>query len=169
MIANPRSAARALTLALLLTIIGGLAPAQAGTKMPAFTLDDVKTDEPVASSTFAGKAKLVVFFATWCMPCMQEVPALISLQEEYGPKGFTVIAISVDRRAMDVKRFLNRTEVNYPILMADKKIVKAFGGIPGLPTSFLVNSDDTVLKKMPGLRPHAQLEREINSVLSASE
>ncbi len=139
--------------------------ASAATRMPEFTLDDVKTGKPIPSFQFAGKAKLVVFFATWCMPCMQEVPALMSLQEEYGDEQFTVIAISVDRRSMDVVRFINRAEINYPVLMADKSIIRAFGGIPGLPTSFLINSKGIVLKKFPGLVPHALLEREIKAIL----
>ena len=149
-----------------LLLIGFLGQqAMAGAKMPAFSLKSAANGETIASSSFDGKAKLVVFFATWCMPCMQEVPTLISLQDEYGPQGFSVIAISVDRRAMDMQRFINRTNVNYPILMADKKIINSFGGIPGLPTTFLISPSGTVLKKYPGLVPHALLEREVKKIL----
>ena len=137
----------------------------AGTKMPSFSLASAQTGKMISSSQFAGKARLVVFFATWCMPCMQEVPALMSLQDEYGQDNFTVVAISVDRRLNDVKNFMNRAQVNYPVLLADRRVVNAFGGIPGLPTSFLVDSKGTVLKKYPGLVPHALLEREVKRLI----
>lgn len=144
-----------------------LAPgmAKAGSTMPSFSLPDAVTNTMVDSAAFAGKAKLVVFFATWCMPCMQEVPTLKSLQAEYGDDAFSVIAISVDERQANVVSFIEKNNINYPVLMFDRRIIADFGGIPGLPTTFLVDKDDAVLKKYPGLVPHALLEREVKRLL----
>ena len=140
-------------------------PLAASPKMPAFSLQSAATGKMVNSSRFEGKIRLVVFFATWCMPCMQEVPSLISLQDEFGKKNFTVVAISVDRRLNDVKNFMRRADVNYPVLLANRQVVDAFGGVPGLPTSFLVNSKGTVLKRYPGLVPHALLARDVKELM----
>lgn len=154
---------------LCISIFFGVGPAQAGAKMPHFNLADAATGQKIDSSTFAGKAKIVVFFATWCMPCMQEVPTLMSLQKEYGDHGFTVVAISVDNQADTVERFIKKNEVNYPVLLFNRQVIDDFGGIPGLPTLFIIDKDDNVLKKYPGLVPHALLEREVKSLLDIKE
>jgi thiol-disulfide isomerase/thioredoxin len=150
---------------LFLSVLLAASPALAGTKMPHFNLADAVTGQKIDSETYSGKAKLVVFFATWCMPCMQEVPALMSLQKEYGNDDFSVVAISVDNNQANVESFINKNEVNYPVLMFNERVVSDFGGIPGLPTTFMVDKDDNVLKKYPGLVPHALLEREVKRML----
>jgi thiol-disulfide isomerase/thioredoxin len=130
----------------LCLLLVGSQPLYATTPMPHFSLTDAVSGKMVDSDTFAGKAKLVVFFATWCPPCMQEVPILKQLQE-------------------DVQRFMQRSNVNYPVVMADRKVIKDFGGIPGVPVTFLVSKDGNVLRKYPGLVPHKLLEREVKKML----
>jgi thiol-disulfide isomerase/thioredoxin len=155
--------------ALALALLLGSGPATAATKMPPFNLVDAVSNQKVESSTYNGKAKLVVFFATWCMPCMQEVPALMSLQEEYGGDDFTVVAISADNQQKSVRNFISKQQVNYPVLMFTRQVVADFGGIPGLPTIFVVDKNDNVVKKYPGLVPHALLEREVKSLLAVED
>ncbi len=139
----------------------------AARKMPSFSLSDALTGDDVSSSTFAGKTLLVTFFATWCPPCMQEIPNLIDLQNEYGEKGFSVIGLSVDKGGVKlVKRLIERRSINYPVLMADSSTAKNFGGVVGIPTSFLVNSKGAVVKKYPGYVPHAVLENDINKIMN---
>ncbi len=136
------------------------------TSMPRFNLVDAESGKMVDSVSFEGKAKLVIFFATWCPPCMREVPILKQLQEEFGDEDFVVVALSVDRRVGDVQRFLKRSDVNYPVLMADRAVVQGFGGIPGVPVTFLVSKKGNVLRKYPGLVPHQLLEREVKKMLA---
>ncbi|MEN8256291.1 MAG: TlpA disulfide reductase family protein [Thermodesulfobacteriota bacterium] len=162
-----KNAPVAFLLLVLMAFHGGVA--MAGAKMPHFSLEDAATGKAVDSSTYAGKAKLVVFFATWCMPCMQEVPALVDLQKEYGEDGFTVIAISVDKRLDNVQSFIKKQQINYPVLIYDEQVISNFGGIPGLPTTFMVDKKDNVLKKYPGLVPHALLEREVKRMLEIKD
>lgn len=151
-------------LSLCLLLMGSQA-LQAATLMPHFSLPDAASGEMVDSESFNGKAKLVIFFATWCPPCMQEVPVLKRLQEEYGDKDLAIIALSVDRREADVQRFIERSQVNYPVLMANRAVVQDFGGIPGVPVTFLVSKEGHVLRKYPGLVPHKLLEREVLKML----
>lgn len=145
-------------------LIGGQS-LYAATPMPHFSLSDAESGKMVDSDSFGGKAKLVVFFATWCPPCMEEVPILKQLQEEYGQDDFTVVGLSVDQQVGDVQRFIKRIEVNYPVLMADRQVIKGFGGIPGVPVTFLVSKEGNVLRTYPGLVPHKLLEREVKKML----
>ncbi len=147
-------------------LLAGAHVLHAATEMPHFSLSEVESGQMVDSDTFAGKAKLVVFFATWCPPCMAEVPILKQLQEEYGNRGLAVVALSVDRRLRDVQRFVQKNDVNYSVLMADRTVIQDFGGIPGVPVTFLVNKSGHVLRKYPGLVPHKLLEREVKKMLS---
>lgn len=139
----------------------------AASKMPAFVLPNVVSGADVDSNTFAGKTLLVTFFATWCPPCMQEVPTLIELQQQYGDKGFSVVGLSVDQGGAGVvKRLVEKRSINYPVLLADAATARNFGGVVGIPTSFLVNSKGNVVKKYPGYVPHAVLENDIQKIMN---
>ncbi|MEN8190871.1 MAG: TlpA disulfide reductase family protein [Thermodesulfobacteriota bacterium] len=142
-------------------------PAYGATQMPSFSLADVVTGKKVDSSTFAGKTLLVTFFATWCPPCMQEVPTLIQLQNELADKGFSVVGLSVDKGGKGVvKKLVEQRSINYPILMADDSLPSKFGGVYGIPTSFLINSKGNVVKKYPGYVPHIILENDIKKIMN---
>lgn len=140
--------------------------ARAAITLPEFSLPSVVDGKTVDSKSFEGKALLITFFATWCPPCRQEVPTLIELHKEYGPQGFAVIGLSVDEGgAKLVAKLVEQEKINYPVLMADRSTAKDFGGVAGIPTSFLVNKKGHVVKKYPGYVPHALLERDIKAVL----
>jgi len=140
--------------------------AQAATKMPPFALPSVKDGSMVMSSGYQGKAMLINFFATWCPPCRKEIPDFIKLQKEYGPKGFTVIGISTDQGGTPlVDKFARKMEINYPILLSDSKTPAAFGGILGIPTSFLVNREGNVVKRYDGYVDHQTLVNDLNDIL----
>lgn len=151
-----------LALALLLA---GLRPAAAGEAMPGFSLSSAQDGKTVASGDFKGKALLVTFFATWCPPCRQEIPTLIQLQNDYAAKGFSVIGMSMDEEAAVVAKLIKKEEINYPVLMAKAKTAGDFGGIVGIPTSFLVNRAGEVVKRYPGYVPHSLLAKDIDSIL----
>jgi thiol-disulfide isomerase/thioredoxin len=141
--------------------------ASASKSMPSFSLPDVVTGDMVDSKDFDGKTLLVTFFATWCPPCMQEVPELISLQKQYAEKGFSVVALSVDQGGMGVvKKLVEKRSINYPVLLADSSTARNFGGVVGIPTSFLVNSKGHVVKKYPGYVPHTILENDIKRIMN---
>ncbi len=138
----------------------------AASKMPGFSLENVVTGKTVDSSVFKGKALLVTFFATWCPPCMQEIPDLIKLQDEYAAKGFSVLGLSVDQGGAGiVKKLVEKRSINYPVLLADGAIAREFGGVVGIPTSFLVNGKGQIVKKYPGYVPHMVLENDIQHVM----
>ncbi len=138
----------------------------AAVDMPAFALPTALDGKIVKSETFKGKAMLITFFATWCPPCRQEIPVLKKLHRKYGEQGFAVIGLSVDEAGPKVVAKLVKQEtINYPVVMADRSTARKFGGIVGIPTSFLVNKEGHVVKKYPGYIPHGMLEKDIKSVL----
>jgi peroxiredoxin len=135
----------------------------AATKMPSFSLPDAQNGKDVSSEGFTGKVLLVTFFATW----MQEVPTLIELQKEYGENGFSVLALSVDQGGPSVvAKLIQKRGINYPVLMADSQVSRDFGGVVGVPTSFLINKTGNVVKKYPGYVPHAVLENDIKKIMN---
>lgn len=140
--------------------------ASATTKMPAFVLESVVDGKDVDSVDFQGKALLVTFFATWCPPCLQEIPTLVELQQKFAAKGFSVIGLSVDQGGgLEVAKLVERQAINYPVLMADAETAENFGGVYGIPVSFLVNKSGNVVKRYPGLVPHSTLVKDVRSVL----
>ncbi|MCB2181695.1 MAG: TlpA family protein disulfide reductase [Desulfobulbaceae bacterium] len=134
--------------------------------MPEFSLKSAADGKTVKSEEFKGKVLLVTFWATWCPPCMQEIPSLIELQEEFGPEGFSVVAVSVDQGgSKPVKKIITKTGINYTVLMADSKITRDFGGIVGIPTSFLINKEGNIAKSYPGYVGHTILADDIKEML----
>ncbi len=153
---------------LLIIFIFSLVPAStmAAVEMPSFSLSDVVSGKQVDSSSFKGKALLVTFFATWCPPCRMEVPELKKLQENFGDKKFSVVAISVDQGGVaGVADFVARKKLNYPVLMASYKIISDFGGVYGIPTSFLVNTAGSVVKRYQGFVDYDTLKRDITRAI----
>lgn len=138
----------------------------AATKMPNFALVDVVSGKTVSSGTFEGKALFVTFFATWCPPCIKEVPTLIKMQNTYKDKGFSVIGLSVDQGGSKVvKNLVDKNSINYPVLMADDTTMQNFGGVYGIPVSFLINKHGNVVKKYTGYIAQSILEKDLNKVL----
>src|SRR5690242_2478146 len=94
----------------------------------------------VRSADFKGKVVILDFWATWCPPCRAEIPGLIELQKQYGKQGLAVIGVSVDQDgASAVKAFAQKFGMNYPVLLADPKVVQAYGGIEAIPTTFVID------------------------------
>ncbi len=138
----------------------------AATKMPSFALPDVVSGKTIHSSSFKGKALLITFFATWCPPCIQEIPTLIKMQDKYIEKGFSVIGLSVDQGSTNlVTKLVKKKSINYPVLMADNKTMQKFGGVYGIPVSFLVNKRGNVVKKYTGYIAKSILEKDLKKVL----
>lgn len=132
---------------------------------PEWTLKDVDERE-VSSSDFQGKIILVDFWATWCPPCKKMIPGLIELQKEYSEQGFEVVAISLDEGgAPAIKAFNKKYGVNYTSLLANADVLKAFGGIQNIPTSFLIDQNGQIVSKHVGFVGQERLASEIRKLL----
>lgn len=142
------------------------AQAWGAVNMPPFSLPAAVDGTVVTSEHYRGKAMLVTFFATWCPPCLQEIPTLKELHTKFYQQDFAVVALSVDEGGPSVvAQLVRQASINYPVLMADKRTTQDFGNIVALPTSFLVNKSGHVVKKYPGFVPRNLLEKDIESLL----
>ena len=112
-----------------------------------------------------GKVVLLNFWATWCGPCRMEVPDLVELQKKYQDR-LQVIGLVVDDADEDaVRKFAKRYGINYPIAMATDEMRFQFGGVPALPTSFIIDPQGRVVQKHIGLRDPELYELEVRALL----
>jgi thiol-disulfide isomerase/thioredoxin len=133
--------------------------------MPPFLVNDV-TGQVISSAAFRGKVVIVNFWATWCPPCREEIPELVDLQTRYKDQ-LQIIGVSVDEDvpASAVKRFADKFEINFPVVMASPALVREYEGASALPTNFVINRDGRVVQKHVGVFPEELYDLEIRSLL----
>jgi cytochrome c biogenesis protein CcmG/thiol:disulfide interchange protein DsbE len=136
---------------------------------PSFTLQDLNGKQ-VSLSDFKGKVVILDFWATWCPPCVKEVPHFVALYEQYKDKGFAIVGISVDRAGISVvKSFVEKYRVNYPVLMTDRQVEKAYGDITSIPTTFVIDSAGNIRRTYVGYRDKAVFEADVKTFLAEAE
>ncbi|MGD0326832.1 MAG: redoxin domain-containing protein, partial [Terriglobia bacterium] len=90
---------------------------------------------------YKGKVVVLDFWATWCEPCRIEIPGLVEMQDKYAKQGFSVIGISLDDEPGPVVEFYKEFKMNYPVAVGNQRVGELYGGIFGLPTTFLIGRD----------------------------
>jgi len=135
-------------------------------EIPAVTLDSF-AGGPFTLKAAEKDATLLVFWASWCGPCLMEIPALIRLHEKYGARSFQVVAINVDEpeKLDQAKRLAAKYGINYPTLIGSQETMRDFGGVQALPTSFLIGKDGRIREKLQGLRSEEELEQKVLALL----
>jgi thiol-disulfide isomerase/thioredoxin len=122
--------------------------------------------QSISSSNYAGKVIILDFWATWCGPCVAEIPDLISLQNQYGQDGLVVIGLSVDSAGTQVvSNFVQSNGVNYPVLMANSAVQNAFGGIEYIPSTFIIDRHNIIRASYVGGQTRATFENVIRPLL----
>ena len=132
---------------------------------PPFKLLDLNGNK-VSLSDFKDKVVILDFWATWCPPCVKEIPHFIELYKEYKNQGLAILGISVDRQGIGiVKAFNQKYKINYPILMADSQVVQAYGNISSIPTTFVIDPAGKIRRMYVGYRDKAVFEADIKTLL----
>ena len=146
----------------------GGTPGAVGTAAPSYALADLE-GKVVKNTDFLGKVVILDFWATWCPPCKAEIPHLVALQDKYKSQGLEIVGLSVDEGgANDVKPFAAEHQINYTMLIASSETAKDYGGITGIPTTFVVDKQGTIVKKFLGYTDPEVFEAAIQPLLAAN-
>jgi thiol-disulfide isomerase/thioredoxin len=134
---------------------------------PAISLTDIE-GKRLDLADYKGKVVVLDFWATWCGPCRAEIPGFVMMQEKYASQGFSMIGISMDDDAAPVVDFYKEFKMNYPVAVGNQRIGELYGGILGLPTTFLIGRDGRIYAKHTGGINPAIIEEEVQQLLAMS-
>ena len=162
MIGRPRLA----TAAVWSLLLCGMAQAlEVGERAPDFTRADM-SGRQVTLSGYRGKLLLLNFWATWCAPCREELPAFTRWQKSYGSDGLQVIGVSMDDESESVRQLLARHPVSYPVVMGDARLGERFGGVLGLPLTLLIDAQGRVVARFQGAANLPAMEAKLRQLLA---
>ena len=133
------------------------------TTLPAIDLVDLD-GRAIGPALWRDKVVVVNFWATWCGPCREEIPALVALQDRYRDH-LVVLGLSIDEGPVaDVRSYIQRAGVNYPVAIADEALQKAFGGVTAVPSTFVVNRTGGIVQRHIGLINPIVIEHEVRAL-----
>jgi cytochrome c biogenesis protein CcmG/thiol:disulfide interchange protein DsbE len=112
---------------------------------PAFTLDRLDANGRLALSDLRGKAVVVNFWASWCIPCREEAAVLQKTYERYRDQGLVVLGVDVNDFKADARRFMKRYGVTYPVVYDGKGSTVGKWGVRGFPETFFVDRTGTLV------------------------
>ena len=149
---------------------GGAQRARLERPMPEFSRPTL-TGDVLESSSLAGKVTVINFWATWCGPCIVEIPEFVALYDELAGPDFEIVGVSSDLEGFEiVAPFAEDFLMQYPIVMdSDGLLGEAFGGVYALPTTFIVNRAGTIVERHMGLFSFEELRSRLEQLLDESE
>jgi len=132
---------------------------------PDFALVDLN-GQTLRLAAYRGKVVLLNFWATWCAPCQVEMPVFAAWQRQHGPQGLQVIGISMDDDAAPARRLVERLKLNYPVAVGDERIGVRYGGVLGLPLTFLIDRDGVARARFQGETDMKVIENRLKTLLA---
>jgi cytochrome c biogenesis protein CcmG/thiol:disulfide interchange protein DsbE len=132
---------------------GGIPPVEAGSVAPQFRAATTVAGAPVAQKSLAnykGQVVLLNLWATWCGPCRSEMPSLEKLEQELGPKGLKIVAVSVDSPGMEkeIHDFVKEFGLTFEILYAPDGKIQYDYQATGFPETFIIGRDGVIRKRV---------------------
>ena len=134
---------------------------------PNFTRMDLN-HKKVELSRYRGKVVLLNFWASWCGPCLTEMPTFAQWQNQYGAKGLQVIGVSMDDSVHDAASAVSKLKPDYPVVMGDEHIGITYGGVLGLPVTFLIDRSGIIRDRYQGA-DLTQIKSGLEHLLAASK
>jgi peroxiredoxin len=122
--------------------------------------------ETVDLSGYRGKVVLLNFWATWCGPCRAELPRFDRWQAKYQARGLQVLAISMDDDPALARGVVDKLGLHFPVVMGDSQLGSLYGGVFGLPVTYLIDRNGVVRRRIEGEAKSDVLEKEIVALLS---
>jgi thiol-disulfide isomerase/thioredoxin len=137
-----------------------------GSRLPDFAVKDFQGND-VSSTSLRGKVVLIDLWATWCQPCKKEMPGYQRLLDRYGSRGFAVVGLksSVMMDTESPIKFAKEIDVHYPLASASADLVQRFGGMEGLPTTFLYDRHGILRDKVIGFEYTNHFEEKLKPLL----
>jgi len=138
-----------------------------GQKAHDFTLPTLDGTE-VSLSQFRGQPVLINFWASWCLPCREEMPELIRSYETHKAEGFMILGLNLNYSdtLQDVQAFVSEFHMTFPVLLdKDGQVAGRLYQIPGVPTSIFVNRDGTIERVQVGLMSAKQIDQFVAEIL----
>lgn len=141
--------------------------AEVGSKAPDFTLSDLN-GQSVSLSDYRGKVVFLNFWATWCPPCREEMPAMERLHESMGDKDFAILAVNVEKgNRQAVENFINSGPYSFKVLLDPKSKAQSAYRVYRFPETFLIDKNGKILEHFLGARDWSSTEflKYLNDVL----
>jgi cytochrome c biogenesis protein CcmG/thiol:disulfide interchange protein DsbE len=131
---------------------------------PSFIRKDL-SGKQVDLSAYRGKVVVLNFWATWCAPCQLEMPRFVAWQKQYGSEGLQILGVSMDDEPGVVRRTSSRLRVNYPVVMGDEQLGTLYGGILGLPVTYLIDRNGQIYARFQGESDLDAMENKVKELL----
>ena len=160
-----------LIIAWLAAFPGSAFSAELGSPAPSFSLKSILGSGEVDLDSQSEKILYIDFWASWCGPCKLSFPSMIKLKELFKDDPFEIIAISVDADSKAAKKFLDSYKINFQVALDPDGVVAAKYALPGMPSSFLLDQNRTVIAMHKGFRKSdfTKVKEEIEEALKGSE
>ncbi|MDH3224761.1 MAG: TlpA family protein disulfide reductase, partial [Gemmatimonadota bacterium] len=134
-------------------------------RMPPFTVESLD-GEILSRDALRGKVVLVNFWATWCGPCRVEMPGFQKVYEDLEEEGFVILGLATDREGRGVvQRYVEERGVTYPIALSSNRLEQDFGGLRGLPMSYLVDRNGVIRHRVFGFFASPTLRMAVGRLL----
>lgn len=112
-----------------------------------------------------GRVVLLNFWASWCGPCIKEMPLFDQWPQKYGDANLAVVGISIDDSPAEALNAATRMRIHYPIAMGDAKLGSAYGGILGVPITYLIDRKGIIRARFEGETEPALIERKLEELI----
>jgi len=132
---------------------------------PAFALEDLH-GQPLSLVRLRGKVVLLNFWASWCGPCLTEMPEFMQWQRQFAAQGLQVVGISMDDDPAAARKMAAKLKVDYPIAMGNARLGQRYGGVLGLPLSFLIDRKGEVRAVYQGISNLPAIEKQVKVLLA---
>jgi cytochrome c biogenesis protein CcmG/thiol:disulfide interchange protein DsbE len=168
--------------ALLMLALAGVSTALQSDPAPQWATSERASDEApnfslktLSGDTFRlnehrGKVVVLNFWGTWCPPCREEIPMFVKLQRELGDEGLQFVGVALERSAgpEEVRAFTQKMDMNYPVGLGDGSIARKYGGVRGLPMTFIIGPDGIIQGHIPGMATESMLRPGLEKLLKTT-
>jgi len=154
------------TLLLTLSLLAMTGAGWAASKpAPDFNLKDVLQGQDYSLSQFKGKVVMINFFTFFCGPCREEMPDLNKIYQENKDKGYVTLGIALSSDPTQIRFLVKQLGLTYPVLIGNDKVSEAYGNVVVVPTTFLIDKQGNISKKIEGTRKKEEFEKMVKALM----